>query len=461
MNKVLILVLLTVMLCPPLFAQQPFDGRWEGAIAITGIELQIVVTFTSTGNAISGTIDIPQQGAAGLPLTNITASIPKIHFELQAGPGIALFDGILNNGSIKGDFSQAGVKGTFALKSITVEPEKIPYKQEEVIFYNGDIHLAGTLTLPADPGPFPAVVMITGSGPQNRDEELLGLKPFKIISDYFTRHRIAVLRYDDRGVGGSTGNINESTSEDFAGDVIQAVKYLQGRSEINHKKIGLCGHSEGGLIAPMVASRMHDIAFIIMISGPGVEGHEILTEQLRLIMRADGVSVPDIEKQIAVQKEILTAVIAHAPASELKERIRTLAKEQIESLRPEQKKAIGNIDQYVEKIIDAKLAAVQSRWFRFFIAYDPATALEKVHCPVLAIFGERDLQVPADLNKAKIEAALQRAGNSDVTTKIFPQANHLFQSAGTGSPSEYGQLKKEFVPGFLDTMTEWILKRVR
>ncbi len=462
MNKVPILVLLlTLLLYPQLSAQQEFDGRWEGAITISGIELQIIVTFKSAGNAISGTIDIPPQGAVGLPLTNIKASTPKIHFELQAGPGIALFDGNLKDGSIQGDFSQAGAKGTFALKSVTLVPETVPYKQEEVIVYNGDIKLAGTLTLPVDPGPFPAVVMITGSGPQNRDEDLFGFKPFKIIADYCTRHGIAVLRYDDRGVGGSTGNIPESTSEDFAGDVLQAVKYLQGRSEINPKSIGLCGHSEGGLIAPMVASRTNDIAFIIMIAGPGVGGQEILSEQLRLIMRANGLSESGIEKEVALQKKVLTAVVSHAPASELKENIRKLAKEEIESMSEEQRKAVGNIDQYVEKVADAQITAMQSRWFRFFIAYDPVPALEKVHCPVLAIFGERDLQVPSDLNKPKIEAALLRAGNNDVTVRIFPKANHLFQSAETGSPTEYERLKKEFVPGFLDTMTEWILKRVR
>ncbi len=450
--------------CSQLSAQQEFAGRWEGAITITGIELQIFVTFAPEGNSLSGKIDIPPQGAMGLSLTNIKVTTPKIHFELPAGPGVAIFDGELKEGNIKGNFLQAGAKGTFALTLTPQTPKKeepVPYNQEEVTFYNGEIKLAGTLTVPSGHGPYPAVVMITGSGPQNRDEELFGFKPFKIIADHYTRHGIAVLRYDDRGVGGSTGNINESTSEDFAGDVLQAVKYLQGRSEINSKSIGLCGHSEGGLIAPMVASRTNDIAFIIMIAGPGAGGQEILTEQLRLIMRANGISESGIEEEVVLQKKVLTGIVLHAPASEMKEDIRKLARKEIESMPEDQRKAVGNIDQYVEKVADAQLPAMQGRWFRFFVTYDPVPALEKVHCPVLALFGERDLQIPPDLNKPKIEAALHRAGNNDVTVKIFSKANHLFQSAETGSPTEYGSLKKEFVPEFLNTMTEWILKRVQ
>ena len=264
-------------------AQGGVIGSWDGAIIIMGSNLGISVVFETGGEGVDGRIDIPQQGAAGLALTNLRYQHPSVYFELPAGQGTAVFDGEMSGDSIGGSFTQAGYSGTFSLsrsdaplEEPTEEEQPPPYVEEEVTFRNGDISLAGTLTLPPSGAPFPAVVMITGSGAQNRDEELFGFKPFRIIADHFTRRGIAVLRYDDRGVGGSNGNVSESTSEDFAADVLAAVGFLQAREDIAGNRIGLVGHSEGGIVAPLVAANSDAVAFIILIAGTPVTGEEIL-----------------------------------------------------------------------------------------------------------------------------------------------------------------------------------------
>ncbi len=448
-----------------LFAQTAIEGHWEGAILVMGTELKMMVDFKSTKESLTATIDIPQQGASGLALANVSYQDIYVHFELPAGPSVAVFHGRIIGDSITGDFQQSGVSGKFYLvravkEEKPVEEEPLPYKQKEVSFQNGDIKLAGTLTLPPTQGPHPAVVMITGSGPQNRDEELFGFKPFRIIADHFTRNGIAVLRYDDRGVGGSTGNTSQSTSEDFAGDVLAAVKFLQSRSDINPKQIGLCGHSEGGLVAPMVAARSKDVAFIILMSGPGVSGEKILLAQAALIAKADGATQAQLKETAQFQKQMFDAIRTGQGMDELKAGIRKKALAELANMTEEQRKAIIDREQFVNTMIEAQLKAVGTPWMKHFLDYNPALTLEKVSCPVLALFGELDLQVPAEENKLAMEKTLKKGGNKDYTFKVFPKANHLYLTAKSGSPSEYAGLKKEFVPGFLDTMADWIQKRV-
>ncbi|MFQ5794410.1 MAG: alpha/beta hydrolase family protein [Candidatus Bipolaricaulia bacterium] len=447
-------------------AEETLDGHWEGAIQIAGTELIIMVNFETNEEGLKATIDIPQQGATGLALTNVRYEPSKVHFELQAGPGLAIFDGELKDGTISGDFEQSGISGTFQLKrgeAMKEEPEPeepLPYKEEEIRFQNEDITLAGTLTLPLTSGPHPAVVLITGSGAQNRDEELFGFRPFRIIADHFTRNGIAVLRYDDRGVGGSTGDVSQSTTEDFAGDVLAAVKLLQGRSDINPRQIGLLGHSEGGIVAPLAASRSEDIAFIILMAGTGVTGEKILQAQLELIMRADGATDAGIEKALENQRRTFEAMRTGEGWDEIEARIRQEILTSLEKMSKNQREAITDVDQFVNSVVEQQLQSVQSPWFKFFLDYDPVSALEEVTIPVLALFGELDLQVPAEMNKEAIERALEETGNPDHTTIVLPKANHLFQTAETGSPSEYAILEKAFVPGFLDLIADWILERV-
>jgi uncharacterized protein len=463
----LLLAVAWLAVAPLSSAEPPPAGHYEGAISVMGSELEIKVDFEAKGGELSATIDIPVQRAVGLPLSGIRFEPPKIHFDLAAGPGIAVFDGEIKGAEISGRFVQAGAEGTFRLtrgvatKADAPKEPPPPYRQEEVKFRNGDeATLAGTLTLPARSGPFPAVVLITGSGPQNRDEEIYGFKPFRILADHLTRSGIAVLRYDDRGVGESLGSVAQATTLDFAGDAAAAVTFLGTRPDIDPKKIGLLGHSEGGIVAPMVAARKEGIAFVILMSGIGVTGERILVDQAELIGRAQGASDEEVRNETEIQKRVFAAARSGQGWDDVRAAAKKEALARIARMPEEQRKTIPDPDRYVDMMIEGQLAMARSAWFKFFLDYDPATTLAKVKCPVLALFGEKDLQVPATSNREAIAAALAKGGNKDATVKVLPGANHLYQEARTGGWSEYAALKKEFVPGFLDTISGWIREKV-
>ena len=443
-------------------------GHYEGAITIMGMQLAIKVDFADSAQGLTATIDIPQQGAKTVPLSKVSYRPPKVHFELPAGPGLATFDGEAHGDEITGAFAQAGATGEFRLKrgaaplpapAVSPSTTPAPYREEEVTFASPDGTFAGTLTVPASGGPHPAVVLITGSGSQNRDEEIFGFKPFRLIADHLTRHGIAVLRCDDRGVGGTTAKSLGTTTVDFATDAIAAVSFLKSRPEVDAKRIGLLGHSEGGVVAPIAAARSNDVAFIVLISGMGVTGERILLDQAELIGRAGGAPDADLTREAALQKRIFQAVRSGAGWDEVEADARRTAIETLKTLPAEQRAAIGDLDAYAGRMIAGQLAMARSPWFKFFLDYDPAATLAKVRCPVLALFGEKDLQVPAESNRKAIAEALARGGNGDVTVKVLAGANHLYQRAGTGSPSEYATLPKEFVPGFLETISGWIKVR--
>ena len=354
---------------------------------------------------------------------------------------------------------RADYTGAFTLKRAAAKAAPtavpVPYKQEEVTVKNGAASLAGTLTLPPAGGPFPAVVLISGSGAQNRDEEVFGFQPFRLIADHFTRNGIAVLRMDDRGVGGSTGDVANVTSEDFAGDIAAAVAMLKGRPDINPKQIGLLGHSEGGIIAPMVADRSSDVAFVILMAGPGLSGGQIVVQQLADILKAQGQPQAAIDQAVAQQKQVVQAVATGEGWDAVKTLLRPQAQAQIAALPADQRTALGDEQAAVEKTVQAQVDMLNSPWYKFFITYDPAPALSKVKVPVLALFGGKDVQVAAAPNEQAIKAALAQGGNTRVTSKVYPDANHLFQPATTGGVDEYAKLKT-FVPGLLDDMVEWI-----
>ena len=339
--------------------------------------------------------------------------------------------------------------------------EQKNFKEEEVTFKNGDITFVGTLSLPQKKGKHPAIVMITGSGPQNRDEPVAGFKIFKVIANYLTMNGIAVLRCDDRGVGKSTGkSVNESTSEDFSTDVIEAINFLKTRDDINPKQIGLFGHSEGGMIAPMVAAKDKDAAFIVCMAGPSVNGAEIIIEQTKLIMLANGEDKDKVEKDVSDSRDILNLFLNGASDDEIKGAIRKVKLDEYEKLSAEEREKIANKDTWVEEAVTANLAAFSSPWMKYFLKFEPVSALEKTRCPALMLFGGMDLQVPVKQNEGLMREALTKAGNKDFEIKTFDKANHLFQEATTGSPNEYSTLKKGFVDGFLEYILSWISKRV-
>jgi alpha/beta superfamily hydrolase len=328
------------------------------------------------------------------------------------------------------------------------------YYSEDVIFTNEkeNFTLAGTLTLPKKEGKFPAVVLISGSGLQNRNEEIMKHKPFLIIADYLTRNGIAVLRYDDRSIGESQGDASQATTENFADDAEAAVKYLQSRSEIDKTKTGLIGHSEGGIIAPMIAARRNDIAFIVMLAGPGIQGKDLLILQTELSLKSMGI-LPDsiIEKTGATNKKIYETICNIDNVQEREIQIKEYLTQYIADT-PKTMKG-GKTD---EEIIAETMKQVKNPWVVYFLRYDPAPALEKVKCPVLAVNGNKDMQVPSEINLAAIKKALEKGNNSNVKIKEFEGLNHLFQECNTGSPMEYATIKQTFSPAALEEILDWI-----
>jgi hypothetical protein len=462
------LLALALFIAPFASSQSP-DGPWVGSISVLGTELKIMVTFATKGDSVSASIDIPQQMALGLLLRNVSWRPPKTHFELPAGPGLAVFDGTIVKETINGEFTQAGISGTFRLErgkdvraaAPPAPPEPPPpYSVEEITFNADSVRIAGTLTIPPGKGRHPAVVLITGSGPHNRDEELLGFKTFRIIADHFTRHGLAVLRCDDRGVGGSTGSKTLSTTADHADDVLAAVKLLQGRPDINPAQVGLCGHSEGGIIAPIVAAKSKDVAFIVLIAGPAVTGDKLILFQLEVLMRGGGAGEEQIRKSLDQQRRLIECVRTGRGWDLMAEELRKEIAASFASLPPGTREGIADSAAFVNKNVETSLAAARTPWVRYLIECDPVPTLHDVSCPVLAIFGELDMQVPVSLNRKPMEAALAKSKTKDWKVEVLPKANHLFLTAVTGSPAEYATLEKKFVPGFLDLMTDWITKRV-
>ena len=296
------------------------------------------------------------------------------------------------------------------------------------------------------------MVLISGSGPQNRDEELMGHKPFLVLSDYLTRNGIAVLRFDDRGSFASEGDFAAATSNEFATDVEAAVAYLKTRKEVNKGKIGLIGHSEGGLIAPMVAVRNKDVNFIVLMAGPGIRGSEIMLRQQALIGRANGVKEEDLKQTIELNAAVFKMVDEIANTDTLRVKITNYLREQSKTVA-----ALAATDaKKTEELIDVQVAQLLTPWMLNFLRYNPAPMLEKVKCPVLAINGSKDLQVPSEVNLKAIETALNKAKNKNFVIKELAGLNHLFQECKTGSPNEYAGIEQTISPSALEVISQWI-----
>ena len=341
------------------------------------------------------------------------------------------------------------------LKRPQTPAKPYPYYSEEVRFRNdsANVTLAGTLTLPSKEGSYPVVILISGSGPQNRDEEILQHKPFLVLADHLTRNGIGVLRYDDRGTGESTGDFKTSTSLDFSKDAESAVQFLKTRQDIDTTKIGLAGHSEGGLIAPMVAARSRDIAFVVLMAGPGMELKKALLLQDGLIAKAYGMSDANVKKLVGINEKAYDLVIQSTDLQKLKTDMTRFVNDHISEI-PDK---LITEQMTREQFAAARIEGLSSPWTQFMLKYDPGKTLEKVKCPVLAINGEKDMQVVPDENLAAISLALKKGGNSNVTIKKIPDLNHLFQECATGSPKEYQEIEQTFSPVALNEISRWIL----
>ncbi len=445
------------------------EGFWEGKLKVNGaIEIRLALKVEKgKDGALKASLASPDQGANNIPVSAIGLKDNTLSFESKIIG--AKYSGKKNpdGTAFEGQFEQGGVKLPLTLKktdkvSQAARPQTprppFPYRAEDISYENvsGGVKLAGTLTLPPGSGPFPAVLLLTGSGAQDRDETILGHKPFLVLADCLTRRGVAVLRVDDRGVGGSTGSTRSSTSDDFAGDALAGVAFLKGRKEIDPAKIGLIGHSEGGLIAPIAASRTKDVAFIVLMAGTGLPGAEILEAQGRLILKASGASESELKSQREVQKRLIDIIVREKDEAAARAKLSLALKELLAAMPESEKKALGESG---GALSEAAVNQFNSPWFRYFLSFDPRPTLRTVRCPVLAINGEKDLQVPSKENLSQIEEALKAGGNRDVKTVELAGLNHLFQPSKTGSPSEYASIEITIAPEALKTMGDWIVER--
>lgn len=444
-------------------------GNWIGSLNLGAQQLRLVIKIKlNDAGYFKALLDSPDQGAKDIPLDTVIYSANKMKAESKMIGGVLEGDVNLDSLTIKGEWRQGGMKLPIVLKKTMEsmeakrpqEPKKpYPYKEEEVTVENkiDNLKLAGTLTLPSGSGPFPAVVLITGSGPQDRDETLMGHRPFLVISDYLTRNGIAVLRMDDRGFGKSTGDFSKATTFDFVNDILSAVDFLKTRSDVNKKQIGLVGHSEGGEIAPLVAVKSTDVSYIALLAGPGVPGHELITLQIEAILRSNGVKDEGIQKNNLFMKAMFNVLLEDNDSASTENRINAIIKEFIAGLSDEEKNTPLNSEEGIRK----QIASLKSPWFKNFLRYDPRPTLEKVKCPVLALNGTADLQVSSKQNLPPIKEALTKGGNKKFEVIELPKLNHLFQHAETGSLNEYGKIEETISPEVLQIITDWIKKNIK
>ncbi len=464
MKKIVTLIILFIT--TGLFAQD-IAGAWYGLLTFPGGKLRITIHVEQSEKGYTTTMDSPDQGAMGIPTQNVVFENNTLSFTIPA-----------INGDYKGTYESNGFKGTFTQNNYPMqlnlgreeikaektakpqEPQKpYPYYSEDVTFRNekAGITLAGTLTMPEKEGNFPAVVLISGSGPQNRDEELLGHKPFLVLADHLTRNGIAVLRYDDRGVASSGGKFEGATTDDFATDAEAAFAYLQSLPSINKKKTGLIGHSEGGTIAPIVANANKDVAFIVLMAGTAIPGDEIMMLQNYLIGKANGMPEEELTKLGNINRKVYDIIKEEKEQDVLKEKLYNVFNDELKPIFISKGIPANQVSQY----INMQLAELSSPWYVNFIRYNPTPALEKAQCPVLALNGDKDVQVAAIANLDAIKRAAEKSSNKKVTTKLLPGLNHLFQESSTGAPSEYGTIEQTIAPSALNEISGWIIKQVK
>ena len=438
---------------------QDILGSWMGTLRVGDVELRIAYTIEEDQDgSLSATLHSLDEVVYDIPVNDIQYQDNQLTLISEAAQ--STYEGRLVSGRnsiyFDGQWKQAGLSFDLDLRPVEEIPRPIrpqdpqppfPYEQQEVVFENipAGIQLAGTLTVPEGLGPFPVLVSISGSGSQDRNSTFFEHKPFWVIADYLARLGIAVLRYDDRGVGGSTNSETEATTANLAGDVQAAVSFLMDHPDIDPNRIGLIGHSEGGIIAPMVATEIDDIAMIVLLAGPGVPGSKILLDQNEDILRAQGASEQYIETWLTYLSRVFEILHDYPGDAEAKEKIREAFVQTYGQSSPQE--------------LENEAEIWTSAWMRFFMLYDPGPTLAQVTCPILALFCERDIQVNVSQNLPVMEAILAQAGHTDYLVHELPELNHLFQTAQTGVIEEYAQIEETFSPIALDLIGAWISER--
>ncbi|KAA8479973.1 hypothetical protein BDE36_3340 [Arcticibacter tournemirensis] len=443
----------------------PPKTTWEGKLG--AIRLILRINEDSVSHKPTAVFDSPDQGALGL-------TVSKLHI---AADSLEAFSSLIQGG-FKGSFNadksvlngiwqQGGATIPLILKRTAnregpKRPQNpkppFPYKAEDLIYSNKDktIQYGATLTLPVSTSPSPVVILITGSGQEDRDETVFGHKPFLVIADHLSRNGIAVLRVDDRGVGKTTGDAKNATSEDFAQDVLAGIAYLKTRKEIDPARIGLIGHSEGGIIAPMVALRSKDVSFIVSLAGVGVTGKELIKRQVEHSYTRMGFDQEGVKRILDMMDVLIKLSDEYPDEAKLKSEFKPAFQKWLDQQPEDFLRKAGFKGPDADKAIGMMANRTYSPWMRYFFKYDPATTLTKVKIPVLAMNGEKDTQVSAKENLEGFRKYLTQAGNKDFKIALLPGLNHLFQTADTGEVGEYADIEETFAPEALKVMTDWI-----
>jgi uncharacterized protein len=434
------------------------EGIWQGALETNGMRFRLQLHISHGGQGqLAAVLDSIDQGINGFPATNVTENDSAIHFDLPPVQGI--YNGTLNaNGTaITGSLRQSDSSATLnftrsdrilPLRRPQTPAKPYPYREEEVVFPNAKagILVSGTITVPRGPGPFAAAILLAGSGPLDRDEADSGHRPFLVLADHLTRKGIAVLRYDKRGIGKTTGDYENATTADFASDAEVALTFLRNHNQIDGHRIGLIGHSEGGVIAPMIASRSSDVAWLVLLAGPATKGAETLLLQSDLIARAAGMNDEQVAKSLDFDRRAYMLVREEKNRSVLENKLEDLVK--MSGLGPAM--PLG--------VLQRQIHWTSSPWFRYFLDYDPVPALQKTKCPILALSGEKDLQVPPKENLPLLKEALKSGGNNDYQVIELSGVNHVFQHCYMGLPGESRAIEETFAPEALSVISTWVLK---
>lgn len=455
-----------------------FIGTWEGKLNV-GVTLRIGFHFTKdTNGKFITTMDSPDQGAFGMTTDHTIISDDSVFTAIKKF-NVSFSGKLVNDSTIQGIFTQ-GADFSLQLKKVdkilaTIKPQTpVPpfnYNSENVIYFNKDksIQFGATLTYPFIDttvehfrvSTYPAILLISGSGPQNRDEEILGHKPFAVIAGHLTKKGFAVLRIDDRGTGKTTGKFETSTSADFADDVVAGIEYLKTRAEIDTSHLGLLGHSEGGMIAPMVASRRNDINFIILLAAPGIRVIELMTEQNIAFLNSGGISLRTQQAYGPIYKKLGWTIATAKDSSTAKTNSDKVFNKWISKTDTTVLKELDlATKEKQQKFITGFVTALNSPWYKYFMAFNPAPYLQKLNIKVFALNGSRDIQVLSKSNLAGIRSALQKSKSPKYDVIELPGLNHLFQQCKKCTVGEYGELEETFSPAALKLIDEWLTKNI-
>lgn len=461
------LYLLLLLLLAQSIQAQKFDlsGSWLGALDFNGRSMDILISFEQTDGTYTGNLSSEKQQLKGIGITNIQLSLPELKFDIPLAGG--RWEGTVDEktNTLKGHWVQGPMKAELNLEKQKVKPQlkikdrpqtpqaPFPYTVHEVTFTNerDGTTLAGTLTIPSGTGPFPAAILLTVAGPNDRDQSHGSPqhKPFMVLADHLTRQGIAVLRTDDRGIGGSSGDIFESTMEDFAYDALAGFNMLKKRPDIKASQIGFIGNSEGTLVGPMAAAINEETAFIITLGGMGIKGSEVILDQVSAIGKLGGLDATGIEKLRDHTQNLFKAVQKETNPEKAAKRLRKLL---ANSEKPEMDERLF----LVPKSVDEQIRIFSSPWYRYQVNFDPAPVLQTITCPFLALHGSKDPFVAPDKNLEAIAGHLRKAGNRQYATVLLPDVNHVFQDATSGSPLDYNQNETSFSPRALELITSWL-----